>query len=390
MRKNSNFISRFLLTLFSLIVCVCAGAQEKIPVSLAPSSDYRVATNGFKQNWELSAAMTFTSWYSNEEKYLVADKGFFKGYRTSFGLSVAVSKWFSPDIAVRAKLSGIAGKRVVSSSDVTKNEISYWNLQIQPMLNLSNMIWGYKQYRKWNLMPFMGVGLMRNCTDNQYTVPATVGINMTRRLTERIKIFGEVEYNLAINEFGRVGGYTTKLLNRHDHWTTFSLGLTFELGKNKWDRVPDMDAVEIVPWRETKRELRKANEEVNRLSSENEELRNRPERVITRTVKNHPDVSIFFELGSHSLTKRGQLVNLKKLVETAKAENRTVQVTGYADSQTGSPQYNDMLSAKRADTIVKELLLMGLRMDQIRIVTGGGVDMINPKPANRRVVVSLL
>ena len=168
------------------------------------------------------------------------------------------------------------------------------------------------------------------------------------------------------------------------------MGVILDLGKNDWDKVPDMDAVEVVPWKETKRQLSESQSEVNRLSAENETLRNRPEKVITKTVKSHPDVSIFFEMGSHSLTKRGQLENLKRLVETAKAENRTVQVTGYADSQTGSPQYNDMLSAKRADTIVKELLLMGLRIDQIRIVSGGGVDMINPKPANRRVVVSLM
>ena len=258
------------------------------------------------------------------------------------------------------------------------------------MLNLSSIIWGYDQYRPWEIKPFLGIGILRNCTDNQYTVPASLGINLSRRITERIKIYAEVEYNLAINEFGREGGWSDNMLNRHDHWTTFSLGLSFELGKNKWDRVPDMDAIEVVPWAETKRQLSEANSEIDRLSGEVTEVKNRPEKVVTKTVKDRPDVSVFFELGSYSLTKRGQLENVRKLVETAKAENRIVQVTGYADSQTGSPQQNEMLSARRADTIVHELLLMGLRTDQIRIVTGGGVDTLNPKPANRRVVVSLL
>ena len=388
MRKS--FLKKIMAPGLTLFLCASVSAQDNLtPVSLAPSAKYSVATNEFSQNWEVFAGINFSSWFSNEEKYLVADKGFFKGFRTSFGLTLGATKWFSPDIALRAKLTGTKGKRVISE-DVSKNEIDYWNLQVQPMRNLSSIIWGYDQYRPWEIKPFLGIGTLRNCTDNQYTVPASLGINLSRRITERIKIYAEVEYNLAINEFGREGGWSDNMLNRHDHWTTFSLGLSFELGKNKWDRVPDMDAIEVVPWVETKRQLSEANNEIDRLSGEVTELKNRPEKVVTKTVKDRPDVSVFFELGSYSLTKRGQLENVRKLVETAKAENRIVQVTGYADSQTGSPQQNEMLSARRADTIVHELLLMGLRTDQIRIVTGGGVDTLNPKPANRRVVVSLL
>lgn len=365
-------------------------AQSLTPVTVAPSAPHRVATNDFGDNWELYLGLNYTSWWGNEEKNLTADRNFFGGYRTSFGFSAGGAKWFSPDIAVRALLSGVRGKRVISDTDPAKNDIDYWHLQMQTMFSLTNLIWDYKPERIWDIRPYLGIGLLRNCTDNQYVLTSGIGINLSRRLTQKIRIFAEVEYNLAVSEYGRQGSWSDNFFHRHDHWNKLSLGVTLDLGKNNWDKVPDMDAVEVVPWNETKRQLKESRDEVDRLSQENENLRNRPERVVTKTVKSHPDVSIFFEMGSHSLTKRGQLENLKRLVETAKAENRTVQVTGYADSQTGSPQYNDMLSAKRADTIVKELLLMGLRNDQIRIVTGGGVDMINPKPANRRVVVSLM
>ncbi|MBQ9571189.1 MAG: OmpA family protein, partial [Prevotella sp.] len=89
------------------------------------------------------------------------------------------------------------------------------------------------------------------------------------------------------------------------------------------------------------------------------------------------------------LTHRGQLVNIKKLVQTAKDERRNIIVTGYADSQTGNQQLNERLSAQRADTIVKELLEMGVDAKNIKIVIGGGVDILRQVPANRRVVVSL-
>ena len=102
-----------------------------------------------------------------------------------------------------------------------------------------------------------------------------------------------------------------------------------------------------------------------------------------------PDISIFFELGSAELKHRGQLVNIKKLVQTAKEERRKIVVTGYADSQTGNQQLNERLSARRADAIVKELLEMGIEMQNIKIVIGGGVNILNQVPANRRVVLSL-
>lgn len=374
-----------------LCACVSVRAQE-VPVSLAPSAKHRVATNTFSQNWEVFAGINYTSWFSNEEKCLVADKGFLKGFRTSFGWNAGVAKWFSPEIAVRAKLTGFKGKQVVSEDDPSRNDIDYWNLQIQPMLNINSLIWGYDQYRRWEVKPYAGIGILRCSTYDQWVAPASVGINVTRRVTEKIKIYGEIEYNLAINNMGRQGFWSDKFFSRHDTWTTFGVGLVFELGKNKWDKVPDMEALQVVPWEETKDKLNSANREIDRLNAENKDLKNRPEKIIEREriVKKHPDVSVFFDLGSHSLTNRGQLENVRKLVETAKKEDRTVQVTGYADSFTGDPAYNDKLSARRADTIVKELELMGLDRSHIRTVTGGGVDMLNPKPANRRVVVSLM
>lgn len=378
--------------LMSFLAVGQAVAQEKVPVSLAPAAKHRVATNTFSQNWEVFAGINYTSWSSNEEKCLVADKGFFKSFRTSFGWTAGVAKWFSPEIAVRAKLTGFKGKQVVSEDDPSKNDIDYWNFQIQPMLNLNAIIWGYDQYRKWEVKPFGGLGILRCSTYDQWVAPATIGINVTRRVTQKIKIYGEVEYNLAINNMGRQGFYSDNFFNRHDTWTTFGIGLVFELGKNKWDKVPDMEAVQVVPWEETNSRLNSANREIDRLSAENRDLKNRPEKVIEREriVKKHPDVSVFFDLGSYSLTNRGQLENVRKLVETAKKEDRSVQVTGYADSQTGDAAYNERLSARRADTIVRELELMGLDRSHIHTVTGGGVDIISPKPANRRVVVSLM
>ena len=124
-------------------------------------------------------------------------------------------------------------------------------------------------------------------------------------------------------------------------------------------------------------------EGIDDLSEQVENLKKQPTNVITNNVTNtvskFPNVSVFFEIGSYELNHKGQLVNVKKIVEAAKAENRIITVTGYADSQTGNPADNEILSARRADTIVKELVKMGVKQENIRIVNGGGVDTLNQR-----------
>ena len=154
-----------------------------------------------------------------------------------------------------------------------------------------------------------------------------------------------------------------------------------------------MENIEVVPWFETERELKRTRRQVRDLKQEVDYYRNqeKTEEPAPQTIvkSNSPEVSIFFEIGSSELNHRGQLENIKKLVEVAKNEQRTIIVAGFADSSTGNVQLNEKLSARRADTIVKEIMEMGIDAQQIKIVIGGGVNTLNPVPANRRVVVSL-
>ena len=83
------------------------------------------------------------------------------------------------------------------------------------------------------------------------------------------------------------------------------------------------------------------------------------------------------------------LVNVQELVKCAKANGKTIVVTGYADSKTGTASYNQTLSEKRAKTVADELLNMGVSRDKIEIVAKGGVNELSPISYNRRVVVSL-
>ena len=99
--------------------------------------------------------------------------------------------------------------------------------------------------------------------------------------------------------------------------------------------------------------------------------------------------SVFFNTESARIASRKDLVNVKELAELAKENGKTLVVTGYADSKTGAPAYNQKLSEKRAQAVADELVKMGVSSDKIEVVGKGGVKDLSPISYNRRVVVSV-
>ena len=83
--------------------------------------------------------------------------------------------------------------------------------------------------------------------------------------------------------------------------------------------------------------------------------------------------SVFFNIGKSRIASKKDLVNVQELVKCAKANGKTIVVTGYADSKTGTASYNQTLSEKRAKTVADELLNMGVSRDKIEIVAN---DMV--------------
>ena len=172
-----------------------------------PTLKHSVATNSFWNNWFVQANGTYTAFYSNEEKPADYSKSPFKHFRRSFGLSVALGKWFTPGIGMRTKLSGFWGKSVLGKygqdarikrlgiktpnvngfvGEEYCNAIKYFNLQEQVLLNVSNMVAGYNPDRVWNLIPYAGVGAVRNCTYNTWELAGSLGLLNTWKLTDRL------------------------------------------------------------------------------------------------------------------------------------------------------------------------------------------------------------
>lgn len=100
-------------------------------------------------------------------------------------------------------------------------------------------------------------------------------------------------------------------------------------------------------------------------------------------------IYFFFDLGTTRLTESSQSLNLDELARVAKKFGLAVSVSGAADSATGNPILNGILSEARADYIVAELVSRGVPTENVCKTAKGGIAEHQPNEANRHTKVML-
>ena len=365
-----------------------------------PTMKYSVATNSFWSNWFIQVGGDYNIWYSNQEHGRRLDNGgnynFLSKQRRSFGGSVAIGKWFTPGIGLRTKLQGFNSKKI-GAVGVTSQH--FWSLNEQIMFNLSNLFMGYNPERVWNISPFIGGGMARNMSANRYVMQLSAGINSSWRLCRNLDLYAEAGWNRMEDNFD--GNEMAQLSNTHhgrgwedkDNHLYAEIGLTFKLGKATWNKTPDVDAIKAL----SQSQIDALNSQLNDLNAENgklrKELAEKPKTtVLTKSLKEFvaTPISVFFNIGKIDVALLKDLVNVRALAKYAIENNSHILVTGYADSSTGTPAINQRLSEQRANTIVEELVKMGVNRSNIRTAAGGGVKMLEYPDYDRRATVQIV
>jgi outer membrane protein OmpA-like peptidoglycan-associated protein len=370
-----NCMKKFLMVLAFAGVSVAGMAQSE-----TPELKYSVATNSFWSNWFIQGNVTWNAWYGVGEKSLVAPFHKFPTGEdwTGLGASVAVGKWFTPGLGLRTKVNAWQIGSKVNGVDADK----YWTANEQVLFNLSNLLCGYSETRVWNLIPYIGAGVFRNMSLNEYSSDLSCGILNEFRLSRKVAINAE----LGWNSYEGIG----MGLKERPQQFTLELGLTYNLGKGTWNKTPDVDAIKAL----SQSQIDALNAQLADANAENARLNNliknhKCPEAKTITVKEVAvaPVSVFFNLGSAKIASRKDLQNVKDLVNVA--NDKKIVVTGYADSKTGSASLNQRLSEKRANAVADELVKMGVSRDNIEIVAAGGVNTLTPIAYNRRATVEV-
>lgn len=376
-------MKKFLIMLAIACVSLTSMAQE----TETTTEKYSVATNSFWSNWFVQGGVQWTAFYSSLEHGFDTSNNPLKSFRSNPQASVAIGKWFTPGLGLRTKVSGIWGK-------ANGDSFKYWNAQEQVLFNLSNMFCGYNPKRVYNCIPFAGAGFARNMSSDMYAMGMSIGLLNEFNINKRVAINLELGWNRLENDFYSEGHANNgpRGWDSHDNYLYAELGLTLNIGKTGWAKVPDVDAIKAL----SQSQIDALNAQLADSKSENERLKamlnEKPKEVaMPESIKQFitTPVSVFFNIGKTDVANPKDLVNVEALAKYAKTNNSKIMVTGFADSATGTPQINQKLSVKRAEIVKGELIKMGVNADNISTQAHGGVETLSPISFNRRATVQI-
>lgn len=376
-------MKKFLIMLAIAGVSLTSMAQE----TETTTEKYSVATNSFWSNWFVQGGVQWTAFYSSLEHGFDTSNNPLKSFRSNPQASVAIGKWFTPGLGLRTKVSGIWGK-------ANGDSFKYWNAQEQVLFNLSNMFCGYNLKRVYNCIPFAGAGFARNMSSDMYAMGMSIGLLNEFNINKRVAINLELGWNRLENDFYSEGHANNgpRGWDSHDNYLYAELGLTLNIGKTGWAKVPDVDAIKAL----SQSQIDALNAQLADSKSENERLKamlnEKPKEVaMPESIKQFitTPVSVFFNIGKTDVANPKDLVNVEALAKYAKTNNSKIMVTGFADSATGTPQINQKLSVKRAEIVKGELIKMGVPADNISTQAHGGVETLSPISFNRRATVQI-
>lgn len=389
-------MKKFMMSLVVASIAMVSYAQETVSEVVVPTVKNSVATNSFGSNWFVGVN---------------GGVSFYQGVHTNGetpfdhmkpALSVYVGKWHTPGFGWRVKMEGLQVKPYdgVYFDGVRGYGVrDLYNFHFDAMFNLSNLIYGYREDRIWNFIPYVGTGYVTAKSPYSDKMSGSLAVNYgiwnTFRLNKHLAVNFEVSGTFMRNSF--VSAPTTH--NGYDNLWVAQVGLTYKFNKVGWEQTADVDAIMAMngaALAELNAQLQAKEAENSQLKSQISSAKNALAQAQGRIkdMENNPQrvsvaQSVFFAINSSKIESKKEVLNLQALADAAKNSGAKLLVKGYADSATGSADYNQQLSEKRANAVADKLVELGVSRDQLDVKGMGGVEAEKPARLNRRVIITL-
>lgn len=375
----------------SLLLCLAlagltVSAQES-GVSAQAGRKTTFANNGFGSNWFIGAGANASMYVGPGDQHA----SFLD--RLTVNPTFMVGKWFNPYFGARLAAQGGKIHTFDGSEAQTMYSMTHVNAHVDAMFNVTNYFMNYREDRFYNFIPTVGIGYERRDQNGAffkgrgYNGPTfNASLLNTFRLSNRLSLSVEVGGYLVENRFDK--GPKGDL-----HWNGIAnagAGLILKLGKVGFSEAVLAD----------QGLLNDLNGQINRLRSENDDLRKRPTNcppapkcpevskpAIVESGAYVPNV-VFFRLGSAAIDKN-QEISIFNTAEYMKANpDAKVKIVGYADKQTGTAAYNLKLSEKRANNVAKALISKyNIGKDRVKVEWKGSSEQPYKENAWNRVAI---
>lgn len=350
-------------------------------------------TNGFWDNWYIGVGGGVSTVYLPNADNLINP-----------AFTVDVTKWLTPSFGLRAGYQGFNFKddgitynyhhydlERDKNGNITQN---YHYFHGDAILSITNLIWGYKENRFWNVDPYVHAGYicMYNPTAG-YSYAHDPEFEAGPGLLNRFRLAKRVNLTLDVKDLIFSSRFQNYNEGRPANMLVGTIGLQVGLGKTNWHRFN----TEIVA----------ANAALAKAYDEIEALKNAPkEKEIIEVVKEipaaNPDgmelvplalgvapITLFFEINHTDLnvTERAHLdYYVKNILE--KDPDRVFYLTGTADEGTGTQAINERLSMGRVKEVIRILKEeYGITPDRLVLKAAEIVNTNNDPRLDRSVII---
>ena len=150
--------------------------------------------------------------------------------RTKPMLNLSLGKWFTPHVGGRVTFQGF---KLIDSEIQSR---SFQNVHADFLYNIaSHFRKGYDELPRWDFIPYLGCGIIRNSYTHQKPFAISYGIIGRYRIAERLHLSGEIGGTTTWRNFDGIGE-PNKL---GDNLLQASIGLDVTIGKVGWKKVID-------------------------------------------------------------------------------------------------------------------------------------------------------
>ena len=236
-------MKRLVLVLVMVMGVMAARAQlfeiaDSCKFTDGKASENAIVADGFWKNWFVQSGLDMT--LQNPYGYDFS-KVFPNG--KSFGLDIAVGKWFSNQVGVRGKFNW------ENKLPLLKNDHANWLAPFyEPgenrrkggyiafygdvLLNLHNFFGPYRADRTWNLSLYPRIGVNYNFGVSKGSLLAGIGVLNTYRLNKRWSVYGDIAYIMTGSGFvGSEEVEGTGTGSNSNGYLSIGLGVQYDLGR---------------------------------------------------------------------------------------------------------------------------------------------------------------
>ena len=343
-------------------------------------------TNRFFDNWYIGVGAGGQVFEGQDNS-----RGAFRKRITS-AFEVYLGKWFTPAVGMRFKMYGTRPHGFSYSNSpyiygmpdrngLYREKFNMWNLHGDFMVNFSAAVFGYKENRVYEILPYIGIGFAHawyKSAPTRNDMTANFGIVQKFCVSPAIDINLEVSQMLVNDAFDGVD--ENGII---DGSSVISVGITYKFKKRGFDRgIPAAVAFDALLAQQADYDAQISQYVAERdaalaaaaVAAEQAAIAESTEPdTVTRTVVRAQPLAVFFTIGQTNITDK-EMVNLKYAAQVIKdSPGHVYKITGYADTQTGTPQRNEYLSNQRAQNVYDALVnKFGVSPKSLKIVPRKG------------------